>query len=49
MVGSIEARKRADFSVLESNPMEAATPEALKDLAVWGIVAGGQPVAAGEC
>jgi hypothetical protein len=46
-IGSIEAGKRADFAVLEDDPFEVA-PEALKDVRVWGVVAGGRPVAAGE-
>ncbi len=46
-IGSIEAGKRADFAVLEDDPFEVA-PEALKDVRVWGVVAGGRPIAAGE-
>lgn len=45
-IGSIEAGKRADFAVLESDPMEA-TPAALKDVRVWGVVANGRAVEAG--
>ena len=44
-IGSIETGKRADFAVLEADPMEVA-PEALKDVGVWGVVADGRPVAA---
>ena len=44
-IGSIETGKRADFAVLESDPIEVA-PEALKDVGVWGVVADGRPVAA---
>jgi predicted amidohydrolase YtcJ len=40
-IGSIECGKRADFSVLEDDPMEVA-PEALKDIPVWGTVQGGR-------
>ena len=40
-VGSIEVGKRADFAVLEDDPL-AVEPEALKDIAVWGTVLGGQ-------
>jgi predicted amidohydrolase YtcJ len=40
-VGSIECGKRADFCVLEDDPLTAA-PEALKDLKVWGTVQGGR-------
>ena len=40
-VGSIEAGKFADFAVLEADPF-AVAPEALKDIAVWGTVSGGQ-------
>jgi predicted amidohydrolase YtcJ len=46
-IGSIEAGKRADFAVLEDDPMEVA-PEALKDVGVWGVVANGRPVQASE-
>ena len=44
-IGSIETGKRADFAVLEADPIEVA-PEALKDVGVWGVVADGRPVAA---
>jgi predicted amidohydrolase YtcJ len=40
-VGSIECGKRADFAVLEDDPLEVA-PEALKDVGVWGTVHGGR-------
>jgi predicted amidohydrolase YtcJ len=46
-IGSIETGKRADFAVLEQDPLETP-PEALKDIVVWGVVAGGRPVAAGS-
>lgn len=40
-VGSIEAGKRADFAVLEDDPLQAP-PERLKDVRVWGTVQGGR-------
>lgn len=40
-IGSLETGKRADFAVLESDPL-AAPPEALKDVRVWGTVLGGR-------
>ena len=39
-IGSIEAGKRADFAVLEDDPL-ACEPLALKDVRVWGVVQGG--------
>ncbi|RYC30082.1 amidohydrolase [Lichenibacterium minor] len=39
-VGSIEPGKRADFCVLEEDPL-AVDPMALKDVRVWGTVFGG--------
>jgi predicted amidohydrolase YtcJ len=40
-VGSIETGKRADFAVLEADPL--ATPaETLRDIGVWGTVLGGR-------
>lgn len=39
-IGSIEAGKRADFAILESNPMTTA-PEAWPDIKVWGVMLGG--------
>ncbi len=44
-VGSIECGKRADFCVLEDDPL-AVAPEALKDVKVWGTVQGGRVFAA---
>jgi len=40
-IGSIECGKRADFAVLEDDPLEIA-PERLKDVRVWGVVQGGR-------
>lgn len=40
-VGSIEVGKRADFAVLEDDPLEIA-PEKLKDVRIWGTVQGGR-------
>ncbi len=46
-IGSIEAGKRADFAVLDDDPFEAE-PSALADVGIWGVVADGRPVRAGE-
>ena len=40
-VGSIETGKRADFAVLDADPL-ATPPAELKDVPVWGTVLGGQ-------
>jgi hypothetical protein len=40
-VGSIECGKRADFAVLEDDPLEIGA-ERLKDVRVWGTVQGGR-------
>ncbi len=40
-IGSIETGKRADFAILEDDPL-AVEPEVLKDVAVWGTVVGGR-------
>ena len=40
-VGSIETGKRADFAVLNDDPLTVA-PEALRDVGVWGVVQGGR-------
>lgn len=44
-VGSIEAGKRADFAILESDPLQSAS---LKDVKVWGTVQDGRIFAASE-
>ncbi len=41
-VGSIAFGKRADFCVLEADPLEI-DPMELKDIPVWGTVFGGEP------
>ena len=41
-LGSISAGKRADFAVLEEDPLEVP-PAELKDVPVWGTVLGGRP------
>jgi len=40
-IGSIEAGKRADFAVLEDDPLEVPA-QALKDVRVWGTVQDGR-------
>ena len=40
-IGSIETGKRADFAILEDDPL-AVDPAALKDIGVWGTVVGGR-------
>ena len=40
-IGSIETGKRADFAVLEDDPL-SVDPQALKDIEVWGTVVGGR-------
>jgi hypothetical protein len=45
-IGSIETGKRADFAVLEDDPL-ACAPSELKDVRVWGTVLGGRVFRAG--
>ncbi len=40
-LGSIDVGKRADFAILEDDPLQVA-PEKLKDVGVWGTVLGGK-------
>ncbi len=40
-IGSIEAGKRADFTILDDDP-QAVDPSQLKDIPVWGTVFGGR-------
>ncbi|WP_299555682.1 amidohydrolase [uncultured Tateyamaria sp.] len=46
-VGSIEAGKRADFAVLEDDPLDMGV-DGLKDTRVWGTVLGGEIFAAAD-
>ena len=46
-LGSIECGKRADFAVLEDDPLTIA-PEALKDVRIWGTVQDGRLFPAAE-
>ena len=39
-IGSIKIGKRADFAILESNPLTTA-PESWPDIEVWGVMLGG--------
>jgi predicted amidohydrolase YtcJ len=43
-IGSIEAGKFADFTVLEEDPF-TVDPMKIKDIAIWGTVLGGRPQA----
>ena len=45
-IGSIECGKRADFCVLEDDPL-TVDPKALKDVRVWGTVLSGVAFEAG--
>jgi hypothetical protein len=45
-IGSIETGKRADFAVLDDDPLDVE-PAALKDVGVWGTVLGGRVFPAG--
>lgn len=45
--GSIECGKRADFCVLEDDPL-SVDPIKLKDIKVWGTVLSGKPFAANQ-
>jgi predicted amidohydrolase YtcJ len=40
-LGSIEVGKRADFAILEQDPLDV-DPADLKDVPVWGTVVGGR-------
>jgi predicted amidohydrolase YtcJ len=40
-IGSIECGKRADFCVLEDDPL-TTDPKTLKDVRVWGTVLSGR-------
>lgn len=46
-IGSIEAGKRADFAVLEQDPL-TVDPMDLKEIPVWGTVMGGKKFPAAE-
>ncbi|HEY6992883.1 MAG TPA: amidohydrolase [Xanthobacteraceae bacterium] len=41
--GSIQAGKLADFTVLDRNPLDAISPDELRDIKVLGTVMGGKP------
>jgi predicted amidohydrolase YtcJ len=44
-LGSIDVGKRADFAILDDDPL-SVPPEKLKDIGVWGTVLGGRIFAA---
>lgn len=46
-LGSIECGKRADFTILEDDPL-SVEPLALKDIPVWGTVIDGRPHAVAD-
>jgi hypothetical protein len=46
-VGSIRAGKLADFTVLADNPLKV-DPMKIRDIAVWGVVIGGEKHAAAD-
>ena len=41
-LGSIDVGKRADFAILDQDPLDDVTPDRLKDVGVWGTVLGGR-------
>ncbi len=41
-IGTIAPGKRADFAILDDDPLAADAPE-LRDIGVWGTVLGGEP------
>jgi predicted amidohydrolase YtcJ len=45
-IGSLEAGKRADFAILEQDPL-SVDPMRIRDIAVWGTVLGGIAYPAG--
>jgi len=45
--GSIKAGKLADFTVLDRNPLDVASPDELRDIKVLGTVMGGKAFPAG--
>ena len=46
-IGSIRAGKKADFTILESDPYQVE-PELIKDIAIWGTVFEGVPAPIGN-
>ncbi len=45
--GSIQSGKLADFTILDRNPLDAGSPDELKDIKVLGTVMGGKAFPAG--